>query len=139
VHQRAEAAGLECPDVTAPSILVIDDNVLVRDLWCDFLGILGYAVTAAGNWAEGMAMFDQMVHDLVVTDLVMPGLSGWDVVDAVRRRKPDTPVILVSGSGTDEDAKRALREGLLILAKPVELRKLEEAIKGMLPERSPVA
>ena len=118
--------------MTRPRILVIDDTLLVRDVWCDFLTIVGYEVIAARDGAEGLALFDSGLHDVVVTDLFMPGLSGWEVVDAVRRRRPGTPVILITGSATEADMERARTEAVEMLQKPVDLRQLQQMIGSAL-------
>jgi CheY-like chemotaxis protein len=114
--------------MTSVRLLVVDDNDLVLGVWSEFLSILGYDVTTAPGGAEGLALFDTTPHDLVLTDLVMPGVSGWQVVEAVRQRKPGVPVIVVTGSGAAADTERAHLEDVLLLHKPVELPRLKEAV-----------
>jgi CheY-like chemotaxis protein len=118
--------------MTRPRILVIDDNLLVRDVWCDFLTMVGYEVIAARDGAQGLALFDAGSHDIVVTDLFIPGLNGWQVIDAVRRRRPGTPVILITGSATAADTERARTEAVEMLHKPFDLRELQQAIGSAL-------
>ena len=90
-------------------ILVIDDDRAVRGLVCDLL------------------------VDLVITDLAMPHMSGWEVVEVVRHRAPGTPVLIISGFATPEDVGRAQRMGIRVLHKPFSVADLrrapEEAIR----------
>jgi DNA-binding response OmpR family regulator len=118
--------------MTRPRILVIDDNLLLRDTWCDFLTMVGYEVIAARDGAEGLALLDSGSHDIVVTDLFIPGLDGWQVIDAVRRRRPGTPVILITGSATEADRERARAAGVEMLEKPVGLRELHQVVDSAL-------
>lgn len=113
-------------------ILVIDDVAPVRDLWRELLSMAGYEVAATSEPAEGLALFDVRPHDLVITDLVMPGIDGWGVVESVRRRKPAVPVIIASGSATDRDLERASREGIPLLVKPVDLARLRATVQTQL-------
>jgi CheY-like chemotaxis protein len=116
-------------------ILVIDDDAAIRELWADFLGVLGYEVVTAVDGTDGLARLDATC-DLVLSDVHMPGLSGWDVVDALRRQGHGTPVILVTGSRTLDDVHRAQSAGVTLLNKPVGLRELRAAIQRAL-ERGP--
>ena len=66
--------------------LVIDDDAGVRALLCEFLQLLQCGVRDAATGAEGLALIEEGDYDLVVTDLMMPDLTGWDVAGAVRHR-----------------------------------------------------
>lgn len=100
-------------------VLVVDDDPRVRDLLRDFLGTIGCDVDEAADGLEGVARLAQAGYDLVVTDLVMPGPTGWDVTEAVRRRDAALPVLMLTGSATNLDADRARSLGVRILHKPV--------------------
>jgi YesN/AraC family two-component response regulator len=56
---------------------------------------------------QGVALVEQRPYDLVITDLQMPQLTGWDVVNAVRGRRPTMPMIMISGFATEEDVRQA--------------------------------
>ncbi len=120
-----------------PRLLVIDDDPAVRSVLRDLLSGLGYAVDEAPGGAEGLTLFRQGGYDLVLTDLAMPGLSGWDVADAVRSMSATIPVILVTGSASDLDAQRADALGVAILHKPVPLQELRRAVRQALAGRGP--
>ena len=57
-------------------ILLVDDNQVVRDMLVDLVGSLGYRADAADGGAEALSLFDRGQYDVVLTDLVMPGMSG---------------------------------------------------------------
>ena len=112
---------------TPPRVLVVEDNAAVRDVWCDALSLSGYDVAPARDGSEALARFEAMPYDLVVTDLLMPGMSGWQLVDAIRHRTP-TPVVLTSGSASEEDLALAEARGLTLLQKPVPLLELRRVV-----------
>src|SRR5256885_2979852 len=88
-------------------------------------------VTADGPGA--LARLAQESFDVVVTDLRMPGVSGFDLIEAVRKRSPRTPVIVMSGNAEIHDAVRAMRAGARdFLIKPIEAKGLEEALANVL-------
>lgn len=98
---------------TAPSItiLTIEDDRLVRRGITSYLEGLGYLVLQARDGAEGLEIFRRAHPDLVLTDLRLPKLDGMEVLSAIQEKSPDTPVIIVSGMGTLEDAIKALKLG----------------------------
>ena len=118
-----------------PCVLVIDDEPGVRGLLCDTLAVLGYDAAAGADGAEGLALLTRGGYDLVVTDLFMPGMSGWDVVAAVRERVPTLPVILISGFAGEPDVERARAEGVLLLRKPFHFQEFKQAVADALRSR----
>jgi CheY-like chemotaxis protein len=108
--------------------LVIDDNPAVRQLVCEFLRILGFEAHAASSGREGLASRERESFSLVVTDLAMPEMSGWEVIEAIRRSEPELPVVLMSGSTSSLDAQRAFESGITILSKPFRLEDLQAAV-----------
>jgi CheY-like chemotaxis protein len=100
-------------------VLVIDDEPLIRDIYSEFLELLGHDADVAVNGHEGLARFDPLIHQIVVTDFLMQGLTGLDIAEAIRARSRTTPVVLISGSAEEPDERRAARAGLRFLRKPV--------------------
>ncbi|MGF9565942.1 GAF domain-containing protein [Neorhizobium sp. BT27B] len=101
---------LEVPH-TCGTALLVDDEDLVRMSTADMLGDLGYAVIEVASGEEALHLIKSGTHfDLLVTDHLMPGISGTDLAREVRSVKPDAPVILVSGyadnEGVDPDIPR---------------------------------
>jgi len=115
-------------------ILLVDDNTVVRDMLVDLVGSLGYHADAAAGGEEALAMFDRGQYGLVLTDLLMPGMSGWDVLAALRQRDPHVPVVIVTGSPVVGDP-RASQPGVAVLKKPVDVAMLDSMIKRMLQAR----
>ena len=92
-------------------ILVIDDNALICETLQDCLGLEGLAVETAHDGQRGLAMLQQGRYDLVISDIKMPGLSGLDVLRAIKQRGEETEVILMTGFASLETAVEALRLG----------------------------
>jgi CheY-like chemotaxis protein len=115
-------------------ILLVDDNAVVRDMLVDLVASLGYTADAAGGGVEALAMLDRGQYDIVFTDLLMPGMSGWDVLAAVRRREPQMPIIIITGTPVIGDPRAAL-PGVAVLKKPVDVKALDTMIKQMLNRR----
>jgi CheY-like chemotaxis protein len=117
-----------------PKILLVDDNAVVRDMLVDLVGSLGYVADAASGGAEALALFDRNRYDIVLTDLLMPGMSGWEVLAAVRQRDPRMPVVIITGTPAVGDP-RASQPGVAVLKKPVDVKALNETIKEKLSQR----
>ena len=108
--------------------LVIDDNPAVRQLVCEFLRIFGFDAQAAASGPEGLVWWERESFTLVVSDLSMPEMSGWEVIETVRRLSSDIPVILMSGSASGLDAQRACDSRIALLSKPFRLEDLRAAV-----------
>ena len=77
---------------------------------------------------EGLARFDPLGHELVITDFVMPGLTGLAVAEAIRARGHTTPIVMFSGSATPCDERRAARAGVRVLRKPIGFAQFQAAL-----------
>jgi CheY-like chemotaxis protein len=115
-------------------ILLVDDNAVVRDMLVDLVGSLGYVADAASGGTEALALFDLNRYDIVLTDLLMPGMSGWEVLAAVRQRDPRMPVVIITGTPAVGDP-RASQPGVAVLKKPVDVKALDDTIKEKLNQR----
>jgi CheY-like chemotaxis protein len=122
----------------SPHVLVIDDNASVRSALVAYLRLGGHTVTEAERGDAGVRAFASTTVDLVVTDLDMPGLTGWEVARAVRTRRPTVPVVLITGNADAAEAEPSLRALVdAILLKPFGPRALLEVIRGLtMPGRS---
>lgn len=122
---------------TTPSrVLVIDDDPDVRRLIRDLVAYLGYDVEEALSAAVGIRLMNRRSFDLVLTDLSMPAMNGWDVVEVARRKIPAIDVIMITGSAVGSDTERASREGVTILNKPVRFQPLKRAVQHALAGRA---
>ncbi|SFL57485.1 HDIG domain-containing protein [Desulfomicrobium norvegicum] len=115
---------------TTPTVLLIDDERMNRLLVGDYLRDSGYAVLEAESSADGLRIFDNARPDIVITDLRMPGGDGNQVVTQLQAIAPDTPVIIISGTASLEEALCTLREGASdFISKPIrEMERIKQAI-----------
>jgi PAS domain S-box-containing protein len=108
--------------------LVVDDEDLVRASTADMLTELGYAVVEANSGEDALRVIDAGVHvNVLITDHLMPGMSGVDLVRAVRQRHPDMPALIVSGYAEVED----LAPDLPRLTKPFRQTDLAASIESL--------
>jgi putative two-component system response regulator len=111
------------------SILVIDDEPLVRNLVGDILVDDGHDVRTAGTAEAALSALDDWSLDLVVSDIVMPGLSGLELLATARRRRPNLPVVLVTGRATHGTVSAALAGGADgLVMKPFSHLELQRAV-----------
>lgn len=118
-------------------LLIIDDDRFVRQNIVAYLEDSGYEVREAANGPDGLARFSEFQPELVLSDLMMPDVSGMRVLEEIHKQSPSTPVVVISGVGVVDDVVEALRLGASdYLVKPiVDMEVLEHAIKRGL-ERS---
>jgi len=116
-------------DPTKGRALVIDDETMVRSTLTDVLEACGYAADAAESGEAALARFAAGRYRVVLTDLLMPGMSGLEVVAGVRRVDPGVPVILLTGLGNTSATAAARGDGVLVLSKPPSLAKLRAALE----------
>ncbi len=103
-----------------PIILTIDDEENIRNSFKMFLEDYDYHVLEAKNGREGLEVFAQEKPDLVICDLRMPEVDGLEVIEKITKESPDTPIIVVSGTGIIGDAIEAIRSGAWnYLLKPI--------------------
>jgi PAS domain S-box-containing protein len=116
------------------TVLLIDDDTLVRRGMAVYLSDSGYHTIEAGSGPEGIDLFDACRPDVVLCDLRMPGMDGIAVLNALAARAPETPFLVVTGQGVLHDAIAALRHGAWdFITKPiVDLAVLELAIERAL-------
>ena len=112
-------------------VLVIEDEPLIRDIYAEFLELLGHEADVAGDGREGLQRFDPLVHKVVVTDFLMPGLTGLEIAEAIRERSRATPVVLISGSAEQPDEMRAVEAGLRFLRKPVSFAQFKAMLEAL--------
>jgi CheY-like chemotaxis protein len=100
-------------------ILVIDDEDSVRDVLSRMLKTKGHQVVVASDGEEGIERFRSESFDLVLTDLGMPKLSGWDVGKTIKGINPKIPIAMITGWGVELDREKLSESGIdLIVCKP---------------------
>jgi CheY-like chemotaxis protein len=133
-RQRVEAAAVPA----GPHLLVVDDDEAVRTTLSEVLAGAGYAVALAASGLEGIAKVRERGHpfDLVVTDLGMPDVPGWEVVEAVKQLDATTPVVIISGFDRQRAARRARELRVeLVISKPFELDEVVSSVRNLLASR----
>jgi diguanylate cyclase (GGDEF)-like protein len=110
-------------------VLVIDDNALMGEILADYLRTEDLAVRVAKSGEQGLRMLAAEPADVVVIDLVMPGMGGLEILARTTRRRPHPEVIIVTAFGTVETAVRAVQLGAFdYLQKPVNPEVLRETV-----------
>ena len=97
--------------MNAPSVLLVDDEPLMRLSMTDALRAIGYDVRAAATGQEGMDLLTQAVFDIVITDLRLPGPDGLQLLHVCKQRSPRTEVIVITAHGSVETAVEAMKRG----------------------------
>jgi PAS domain S-box-containing protein len=107
--------------MTRETILIIDDEISIRESLASFFQDEGYRVFMAENGETGLALFSREQVDIVLTDLRMPRKDGIEVMTTLHEQSPDTPMVIVSGAGREEDLIKALRMGAKdYITKPIQ-------------------
>jgi CheY-like chemotaxis protein len=114
-------------------LLVVDDDKAIQKVLSQALSFMGYDVTLAGNGLEAMALFLTGAYDLVMSDLQMPLMNGWELSRLVKERSPGTPVIVVTGH-CDEKHWEKLNTSCIdaIILKPFKLEEIEQTVHTLL-------
>lgn len=115
-------------------ILVIDDDASVRESLRNYLEDLGHTVVEAADGREGLAQFEHASPSAVLVDLRMPEVDGFSVLEKMAATSPDTPVVVISGTGRISDAIRALHLGAwdYILKPVIDLSVVDHAVSKVL-------
>ena len=111
------------------TILVIDDDDRVRTLLKDILVYGGHQVIEAADGILGMKYLEEGKFDMVLTDLGMPAMNGWEVAKWVKSKIPQVPVGLITGWGPHLDEEKIKESGVdLVIGKPFQVRDILEAV-----------
>jgi signal transduction histidine kinase/ActR/RegA family two-component response regulator len=111
------------------NLLVIDDEPLLAETLGDLLRLLGHEAAIVTSGEEGLTRLASTRFDMVLTDLGMPGMSGWEVAQAVKTRWPQLPVILVTGWGDVLEHARLEGTGVdVVLSKPYTVTQITHAL-----------
>jgi CheY-like chemotaxis protein len=123
------------PAKAGVEVLVVDDDEAIRTNVGEVLEGAGYTVVLASSGLEAIAKVRERgtPFDLVLTDLGMPDVPGWEVVEAVRQIETSTPVVIISGFDRQRAARRARELKVdLIISKPFELAELVNSVRALL-------
>ena len=114
------------------NILIIDDEPAILRTIRDHLNARGHRVHTVERGEEGLKVLRREAVDIVITDIKMPGMDGFEVLREVKRTAPGTEVIMVTAHGDIDNAVRAMREGAFdFFTKPVKLREITASLDLM--------
>jgi CheY-like chemotaxis protein len=117
------------------AILLVEDEKIVLEVNREMLESMGYKVYAVGSGQEGIAVYLEKRNkiDLVILDMVMPGISGGEVFDRLRKINPGVKVLLSSGYSLNGEAQHIMDRGCNgFLQKPFQIEKLSRKVREML-------
>ena len=92
-------------------VLVIDDEPIIRDVLQEILSREGYAIASVPDAESGLAALERQEYDLVILDLMLPGIGGFETLKEIKRRDPDSVVVMITAYGSVETAVQAMRMG----------------------------
>ncbi|MEE9565048.1 MAG: response regulator [Candidatus Hydrothermarchaeaceae archaeon] len=116
-------------------ILVVDDDEQMREGIVEMLTREGYTVSDVGSGAEALEKIKKEDFDVILTDLIMPGIDGMEVLRQTKKLKPAVRVIMITGFGTIENAVEAMKEGASdYVSKPFKINEVQITVKRALEE-----
>jgi CheY-like chemotaxis protein len=119
-----------------PKILLVEDNELNRDMLSRRLQRRGFEIVTATDGEKGVALAASEQPDLILMDISLPGLNGWDATKQIRRNGLTTPIIALTAHAMSGDREKTLEAGCdEYETKPVELEILLSKIQTLLSRR----
>ena len=118
------------------SILIIEDDIQVLSSFERILSGVGYEITAVNNGYKALKLLKNRKYNLVLTDIVMKGIDGLQVLEEIKMISPETVVILITGYGVIETAIEAIRKGVNdYILKPCDEGELRSRVKQALEKQ----
>lgn len=114
-------------------ILVVEDNVDLRELMVINLRAAGYNVLEAGNGEEALDVLDHTKVHLLIVDLMMPVMDGFELTEAIREADDDVPILIVTAKDALDDKRKGFRKGADdYMVKPIEMEEMLMRVKALL-------
>jgi DNA-binding NtrC family response regulator len=118
-----------------PRVLVVDDEPSIRHMLRQVLRDDGYQAVAAGSAAEALKSLEEAPFDLAIVDLLLPGLDGLNLAEAIRMLDPGTPVILITAYGSSAFESLASHPAIShYVHKPFHLERLLDLVQQCVPQ-----
>ena len=115
------------------TVMVVEDDLPLQRMMCAFLGMNGYQAIPAANGEKAMEAIEKVLPDLVIADVMMPVMNGWELTRELRSAYPLLPIMLVTARDTIEDKRAGFTSGADdYLTKPVDLDELLLHVKALL-------
>ncbi len=122
--------------VAKSKILIVDDEVSMREFLEIMLSKEGYKVSSAGNGKEALNMLNDTIYDLIVSDVQMPGMNGIELLRNVKEVCPDTTVIMITAYASTESGVEAMKAGAYdYITKPFKVDEIKLIIKNALEKK----
>ncbi|MEW5993481.1 MAG: response regulator [Candidatus Zixiibacteriota bacterium] len=122
--------------MSSSSILVVDDELLIRDLLYDFFREQGWDIAVAESGEKALEILRSRTVDLVLADIKMPRMDGLELTSEIRENYPDLPVVLMTGYPSVETAVAALRNRAVdYVTKPFNINQLFKIISSLVKEK----
>ena len=119
-----------------PSILVVDDELLIRDLLYDFFSGQGWQIAVAENGEKALEIVRSKKIDLILTDIKMPEMDGLTLASKVSQTHPEIPVVVMTGYPSVDTAVSALRSKVAdYVIKPFNINQLFKLVESKLNEK----
>lgn len=117
-------------------VLVVDDEATVREAFEAALTAKGYEVVLAANGGEALRMLRRESFDLIFLDILLPAVGGASVLKVIKRRDPETAVIIITGFPHHDETLAALKYGpAMLLPKPIKLADINTVLKMVFREQ----
>jgi two-component system cell cycle sensor histidine kinase/response regulator CckA len=133
---RARVSDLECIECTGhETVLIVEDDAILREAFAIALGNVGYIPLVAKDPQEAERLFTESLDriDLLLTDIVLPGMNGWQLYERLKEHKSGLNVVFMSGYAENAIVKEGVLEGdFVLLQKPISMRRLLETIRKVL-------
>lgn len=114
-------------------ILVVEDDLDLKQLFIRTLEKNGYEATGARDALEALNILDQQHIDLIVTDVMMPGMDGFELIREIRQARMDMPVLFITAKGDIRDKQKGFRVGADdYMVKPIDIRELPLRVHALL-------
>ena len=139
VVQEADAEPVVSEAAEAATVLVIDDDVAVRDLMTRFLGRMGYRAVPASSGPEGLRLARELRPSVITLDVVMPDMSGWDVLNKLKTDPELASIPVIMATIVDHEALGLARGASNYLVKPIDRDRLAVALDKHRPRLQPHA
>ena len=117
-------------------LLLVDDDLFILEGIGEDLASNGYHVTRASSGEAAVELLESNKFDLVITDLVMPFISGVGVISIIKKKYAGTPVIAITGWGEHPGALATEAQADIVLEKPIELPELDKLVSDLLAKKA---
>jgi CheY-like chemotaxis protein len=115
------------------TLLVVDDEWLIRAMMADYFGEAGFNVLEASSATQALLILAESPVDILLSDIKMPGeMDGMELARRLRSTRPDFPMVLMSGGSVQGDIEAAFGNAVPFFAKPIDLPELERCVRNAL-------